>query len=356
MKATKLFALLVFLLMAACTDSKQTDEEIGEIFTTSKCFDLLCTPQYIETIKDEPQFKVLFSDSVFVSNTAIVNSNCSASKLCNLYAELEGDRNNITQCLYIVQHLDSLAINIEWANNIVEVKPQLSYILQKLVDCGYSDYWENSVYPQLKSHIDKYIVDVDLINSIHHELTVFFYPNTDIEYHSNIYILNIENAFNLSDESFCCTPLILDPEIEKQLRLNFLNVYIHENLHNVYLSPELMEKLYQLEQDSFYSMYEAIAQNHGEGRNEAFVVAAEVYISQKLGIRSNENVYEEFTEYVDGSLVLAPIIYVNLSNKKSNESYNDFLLRLFENGILSVGNIESNYHNAMEEIHSQITN
>ena len=356
MKTIRLFTLLSLLSMVACTDSKQSNEEVGGIFTTSQCFDLLCTPQYIETIKAQPQFALLFSDSVFVSNIAVVNSNCSASKLCNLYAELKGDRNSITQCLYIVQHLDSLAANIEWASNIVEVKPQLSYTMQKLVDCGYSDYWENKVYPLLKSHIDMYNVNADLLDSIHNELKVFFYPNSDFNCHSNIYILNIENAFNLSDESFCCTPLILDPEIEKQLRLNFMNIYIHENLHNVYLSPELMEKLNQLDQDPFYNAHETIARSHGEGLNEAFVVAAEVYISQKLGIRSNESVYEEFAEYVDGSLVLSPIIYVNLSDKKNNESYNDFLLRLFESGILSVGNIESNYLNAMNEIHSQISN
>ncbi len=50
-------------------------------------------------------------------------------------------------------------------------------------------------------------------------------------------------------------------------------------------------------------------------------------------MRDAQNVYDEFSQYVDGSLVLAPIIYVNLSNRNHNESYNDFLLRLFENGI-----------------------
>ncbi|HBN62680.1 MAG TPA: hypothetical protein DD424_02110, partial [Porphyromonadaceae bacterium] len=87
---------------------------------------------------------------------------------------------------------------------------------------------------------------------------------------------------------------------------------------------------------------------------EAFVVAAEVFISHKLGIRDNQNVFDEFSQYVDGSLVLAPIIYVNLPNRIPNESYNDFLIRLFDYGILRAGAIKDNYDKAMSTIQSNI--
>lgn len=343
----KLFVLLLLFISPAFT-------AVGEIFNTSKCFDLLCAPQYIDQFREDASFSELCSDSVFISNITDVNSKCSASKLCNLYAELNGDKNDISQCLFTVQHLDSLARNIEWAGAILSVKPQLSYVLQRLVDNGYPEYWESKVYPNLKSHIDKYSVNQDLLNAIHTNLSDFFFPDTLADTHSNIYILNIQNAFNLSDESFCCTPLILDPEIEKQLRLNFLNIYIHENLHNLFLSPELMSKLDELYADAFYNRNETVAQAHGEGRNEAFVVAAEVYLSNRLGLRDNQNVYDEFLQYVDGSLVLAPIIYVNLSNRGSKESYNDFLLRLFAEGKLNVGEIENNYQSAMNSVKSRI--
>lgn len=133
-----------------------------------------------------------------------------------------------------------------------------------------------------------------------------------------------------------------------------MNIYIHENLHNLYLSPKLMAKLGELDNDPFYNSKEAVAQKYGEGRNEAFVVAAEVYISKNLGLRDAQNVYDEFSQYVDGSLVLAPIIYVNLSRREGQESYNDFLLRLFEDGVLKSGAIETNYNDAMEFIKSQI--
>lgn len=326
----------------------------AKVFNTSKSFDLLCSPQYIGHLKEDARFVGLCSDSVFISNINEINSNCSASKLCNLYAEIQGDKDDISKCLSTVQHLDSLARDVEWAKDILSVQPQLSYILQKLVEHGYSEYWDDTIYPSLKSHIDNYNLNHDLLDNIHQNLTDFFLPESLSDTQSPIYILDIENAFNLSDESFCCTPLILDPEIEKQLRLNFMNIYIHENLHNLYLSPELMEKLVKLDNDPFYRSNEDIAQKHGEGRNEAFIVAAEVYISHNLGIRDNQNIFDEFSQYVDGSLVLAPIIYVNLPDRTTDESYNDFLIRLFDNGILSAGVIKENYHNAMKIIQSQI--
>lgn len=326
----------------------------GGVFNTSKSFDLLCVPQYIDHIKDDARFAELCSDSIFIANITDVNSNCSASKLCNLYSEIHGDKDDITKCLFTIQHLDSLARDVEWAEGILSVQPQLSYICHKLVEHGYSDYWDNTVYPKLKSHIDNYNLNKDLLNNINQSLIEFFIPESLSDIQSKIYILDIENAFNLSDESFCCTPLILNPEIEKQLRLNFMNIYIHENLHNLHLSPELMEKLGELDCDHFYRSQEDIAQKHGEGRNEAFVVAAEVFISHKLGIRDNQNVYDELSQYVDGSLVLAPIIYVNLSDRIPDESYNDFLIRLFDTGILRAGAIKDRYDKAMTAIQSEI--
>ena len=346
----RLFRLLAIIINALLP----WNISYGEVFNTSKSFDLLCLSQYIDHIKDDARFAELCSDSVFIAYVSEVNSNCSASKLCNLYSEIHGDKDDITKCLFTIQHLDSLARGVEWAKSILSVQPQLSYICHKLVEHGYSDYWDNTVYPKLKSHIDNYNLNKDLLNKINKSLADFFLPEFLSDTRPKIYILDIENAFNLSDESFCCTPLILNPEIERRLRLNFMNIYIHENLHNLHISPELMEKLNELDSDSFYRINEDTAQAHGEGRNEAFVVAAEVFISHNLGIRDNQNVFDEFSQYVDGSLVLAPIIYVNLSNRMPDESYNDFLIRLFDEGTLRAGAIKDTYDKAMTSIQSKI--
>ena len=125
-----------------------TLDSFGGVFNTSRCFDLLCTPQYIDNLKEDARFAGLFADSVFVAGVADINSNCSASRLCNLYSEVNGDRTDISKCLFAIQHLDSLASEIEWAKGILTVQPQLAYVLQKLVDNGYSEYWEQTVYPR----------------------------------------------------------------------------------------------------------------------------------------------------------------------------------------------------------------
>lgn len=52
--------------------------------------------------------------------------------------------------------------------------------------------------------------------------------------------------------------------------------------------------------------------------------------------------------------MLAPIVYVNLRDRKPGETYNDFLLLLFEKGILKAGAIEANYKDAMSAIRSRV--
>ena len=55
-----------------------------------------------------------------------------------------------------------------------------------------------------------------------------------------------------------------------------MQVYIHENLHRLSLSGELLDMLQTLyDNDDFYRTHEDRARAYGEGGNEAFVVAAE---------------------------------------------------------------------------------
>lgn len=52
----KLFVLLLLFISPAFT-------AVGEIFNTSKCFDLLCAPQYIDQLREDASFSELCSDS-----------------------------------------------------------------------------------------------------------------------------------------------------------------------------------------------------------------------------------------------------------------------------------------------------
>ena len=336
----------------------------SRLFTTSRCFDMIASLQYFDKIKDEPRFKSLLGDSIFTRNLDRINDNVTASKLCNFYATFNGNRDCTDSCTMFFSDLKTnntvTADEAGWIKNIVSLQPELSYCLNAINDAGYPEYWSQKVKPMLEEYIESYPVSDSLLNTIHAAMTDFSGPEGLSETRSRTYVLNIDNAFNLSDESFCCTPLLLDPELEKQFRLDFLKVYTHENLHRLNISNALITKLKELKADDFYRENEAIANNHREGLNEAFVVAAEVYISHKIGHRDAQSVYDEFKEYVDGSLVLAPIIYVHLNEKRSDESLNDFILRLFDNGTIKVGNVKAQYdkamHRLLDDVHRSKTN
>lgn len=330
------------------------------LFRTSKCYDLLSSIQNFDSLKEFPQFSSLAADTSFVKALAAINDNTRASKLCNAYSLYGYDKNNIEDCIkFLTDMPDIIPVgehNSSWINSILGIRPQLLYVVNSLVTAGYSDYWDTCVFPRLNDKINSYYADlpkhtVDKINS---EISAFAAPEILTETNTNIYILDIQNAFNLLDETFCCTPLLLDSELEKTYHFDFLKVYIHENLHRLNVSNALMERLSDLAADDFYKEHEETAMSHNEGGNEAFVVAAEVFLSHKLGRRSDKDVVNEFKEYVDGSLVLAPIIYVHLEERLPTETYNEFLLRLFDNGTLSVGNIETEYNAAMNLLLTRI--
>ena len=168
---------------------------------------------------------------------------------------------------------------------------------------------------------------------------------------SRIYILgNIDNAFALLDETFCCTPLLLDPETARQYRIDFMQVYIHENLHRLSLSGELLDMLQTLyDNDDFYRTHEDRARAYGEGGNEAFVVAAERYVSRRLGRIDDKQVLDEFLVYCDGTHVLAPIVYRYLPDLRDGESFDGFLRRLLDRRIRP-GKVESQYRRAMKKL------
>lgn len=327
----------------------------SRLFNTSVVFDMLCSIQYFDEIKDSPEFKPLTSDMNFMRNLEIVNNKAKASRLCNLYAQLHGNRYDVDECLSLFSNINQYADSVAWAAEIMDVSSEMTQVLQSLVEAGYPQYWRDSIYPKLIERIDAYPVDNKMIGTIDRTISEFSGDEKLSAAGSNIYILNIKNAFNLVDESFCCTPLILDSEIEKQLRLSFVNIYVHENLHKLHISDSLMRKLENLlMHDDFYAANESIARKHDEGGNEAFVVAAEVFLSRKLGLRDDKSVCDELSEYVDGSLVLAPIIYVNLERKYPDETLNDFILRLFDEGVIRAGDVERQYSDAMAIIKSRV--
>lgn len=351
--------ILTIISIFLCTLIICTANNQG-LFRTSKCYDLLSSIQNFDNLKELPQFSSLAADTSFVKALTAVNDNTRASKLCNAYSLYCYDKNNIDDCIKFLTDMPEI-IPVEehtssWINSILRIRTQLLFVVNSLATAGYSEYWDTCVLPRLNDKINSYYTYLPkhTIDNLNSEISTFAAPEILPETDTNIYILDIQNAFNLLDETFCCTPLLLDHELEKTYHLDFLKVYIHENLHRLNVSNVLMERLNGLLADDFYKKHEETAVSHNEGGNEAFVVAAEVFLSHKLGRRNDKEVVEEFKEYVDGSLVLAPIIYVHLEERLPTETYNDFILRLFDNGIIRVGGVEAKYTEAMNLLQSRI--
>ena len=352
----KIIILLLGLLIDTFIAKAETSPY--QLFTTSKCFDLIASLQYFDNLKEDSLFHDLANDSVFIQNLNDINRKVTASKLCNFYATFNGNRNDADSCIIffnnLKENIEATSSDADWIKDIVNLQPQLSICLSAIHKAGYATYWETKVKPELDQYIHSYPVRTSLLDTIHAAMTEFSGSDGLSTTHSKTYVMRIDNAFNLSDESFCCTPLLLDTEMEQRFRLDFIKVYIHENLHRLHISEALMQKLEELMEDDFYRENETIARSHNEGKNEAFVVASEVFISHNIGRRDSKSVYNEFKEYIDGSLVLAPIIYSHFHEKRKDESLNDFILRLFDKGTIKAGSIKSEYENSMKQIELSI--
>lgn len=327
-----------------------------KVFHTSICYDLLCSIEQSENVLSHPVFQnTLATDSLFISKVNHINEKVRASNLCNFHSSLSTSKDNLDSCIVFFDTIKRSDIPKEYEgkyiDNIFNVLPDIKYVLKGLISAGYYDYWTDFVFPKIQNTINNYKFEEGILDKIHSELITMSGNGFLSDEYSKIYILDIGNAFSLNDETFCCTHLLLDKELAKQYSINFIQVYIHENLHRIFLSKGLMRKLDELyENNSFYCYNEDIARSHGEGKNEAFIVAAESFISHKLGLKTNEEVLVEFQEYVEGSLVLSPIIYTYLPEKNENESFNDFLLSLFEKGLISSKGLEKQYNSALEKI------
>ena len=354
----KIVLSLCLISVALASKGAADNSNPPQLFTTSRCFDLIASLQYFDKIKEEPQFRALSADSVFMFNLNHINENVTASKLCNFYALFNENHDNTDDCVSFFAELnenpETASSADGWIKAITALQPELSKCLSAINDAGYNEYWETNIKPKLDEYINSYPVKSDILDAIHSAITDFSGSEALSERHSKIYVINIDNAFNLSDESFCCTPILLDPEIEKLYRIDFLKVYIHENLHRLAISQELMSRLEELmDNDAFYRENESIARGYNEGMNEAFVVASEVFISKNIGRRDNKSIYNEFKEYIDGALVLAPVIYTQFEHKRKEESLNDFSLRLFDTGIIKSGSVKAEYDKAMQQLELQ---
>ena len=304
MKPQLLLPLLLAALLPMTASAQSGEGEFPDLFNTSAAYDMLAVFPQADKLAEDPFFTgTLGADTLFLDRAHRIDSVVRPSQLCNLYSLSGGSKDDPEQVVEFFASFDP------------ESLPQ------------------------------------KVLGAIHQEITRLAGGQPLDATGSRIYILgNIDNAFALLDETFCCTPLLLDPETARQYRIDFMQVYIHENLHRLSLSGELLDMLQTLyDNDDFYRTHEDRARAYGEGGNEAFVVAAERYVSRRLGRIDDKQVLDEFLVYCDGTHVLAPIVYRYLPDLRDGESFDGFLRRLFDRRIRP-GKVESQYRRAMKKL------
>lgn len=356
MKPQLLLPLLLAALLPMTASAQSGEGEFPDLFNTSAAYDILAVFPQADKLAEDPFFTgTLGADTLFLDRAHRIDSVVRPSQLCNLYSLSGGSKDDPEQVVEFFASFDpeSLPQKVRgaWIDEICSVRDELSYCLQRLAQAGYAQYWQEQVRPCLNNAIEQYRIAPEQLGAIHQEITRLAGGQPLDATGSRIYILgNIDNAFALLDETFCCTPLLLDPETARQYRIDFMQVYIHENLHRLSLSGELLDMLQTLyDNDDFYRTHEDRARAYGEGGNEAFVVTAERYVSRRLGRIDDKQVLDEFLVYCDGTHVLAPIVYRYLPDLRDGESFDGFLRRLLDRRIRP-GKVESQYRRAMKKL------
>ncbi len=214
---------------------------------------------------------------------------------------------------------------------------------------GFEEYWHREIKPvaqqqcgTLRDFLRDYPTGrlVDAVNDFAKPDKPFHAPTLHVYLTYFSYALSYRVSENAQVQSF---------RPGKPINASrFVRTAIHEVLHGFRPSSTL-EDYYQAlcEDDEFFAATLPKLEVWGEGGWENIIEAGEAYISHKLGLCTSKELTQHLRRQYDGALVLAQVIYHHLLARETelaSMSYNDFLVKLFEEGVISPGNLEAQYH------------
>lgn len=82
-------------------------------------------------------------------------------------------------------------------------------------EAGYGSYWKQKIEPKLLKSMADYAISPGFLDDIHLEINALSGPEPPDNEYPKTYVLDIGNAFNLLDKTFCTTYLLLDREMAK---------------------------------------------------------------------------------------------------------------------------------------------
>jgi len=233
-------------------------------------------------------------------------------------------------------------------------RKELIDVIKALKENGYPEYWQTEIKPiveqkcdELEAKLSQYsvegiITDVDTFlgtgyQSETHEITIYLaYFNLPVSY---------ALPCNQSVHSFSKT----DPINET----DFVSTLVHELLHKFKPGDELKSYYKELlEKDKFFAeKHDYLINKMMSGENEDYVIAAEAYLAEKLGVASRHGFYDKMERSNGASTVLAPIVYSQLiAQEGSGGNYDKFLIELFQNKTIEAGKVEEQFWSSLEKM------
>jgi len=233
-------------------------------------------------------------------------------------------------------------------------RKELIDIIRTLKEKGYPEYWQTEIRPiveqkceELETKLSRYSVE-----SIIAKVDTFL--GTD--YRSEAYGITIYPAYFNSPVSYALPrnqSVSAFSKTEPIKAESFVSTLIHELLHKFKPNDELNAYYKELlENDKFFAeKRDFLINTMKSGHEEDYVVGAEAYLAEKLGVASRETFYNKMQSSNGASTVIAPIIYSQLIEQEgSGGNYNDCLIGLFRDKMIEAGRVEEQFYSALEKV------
>lgn len=227
-------------------------------------------------------------------------------------------------------------------------RTMLVEVLRAMQAEGFEEYWHREIKPIVQQQCDAlhdflrdYPTDrlIDAVNDFAKPDKPFHAPTLHVYLTYFSYALCYRVSENEQVQSFRPGKAIN--------ATGFVRTAIHEVLHSFRPNSTLKDYYQALrEDDEFFAATLPKLEIWGEGGWENMIEAGEAYISHKLGLCTSKELTQHLRRQYDGALVLAQVIYHHLLARETelaSLSYNDFLVKLFEEGVISPGNLEAQY-------------
>lgn len=242
--------------------------------------------------------------------------------------------------------IDSIFMHLE------ESRTLFREILDALRSVDYDRYWHEEILPVVSQRCEELHRELSdySVKEILTEVNSLLGPEYNISYSPKpIYLTYFGYAlgYRLPDDNSVYS-FKADRAIEVT---RAVEIFIHELLYSYNPSQPVLEHLKRLSESQFYARNLEMYQYYwGGGYYHDFVVAAAEYVSVKLGVVSDEKAFHYLYTNEGGTSVLGVIIYNNMRVEKLEEkTYDEFLLSLFDEGVIQVATLESEYYRILEQ-------